>query len=147
MIFDRPSAKMASVPLKLFCLRQSGSFFAHLSRGLHGSSAAAASSLDQQRRETVTQELVPTSTAFSRAIHRAIDADGSGRAERSPGIESTALSDVAKYYFDGRGKGVRPRLAFLMSRAVNAHLGIDEGDPEFDVRRDHFQITAGVFRF
>lgn len=32
------------------------------------------------------------------------------------------LCEVASYYFDGQGKAIRPMLAILMARAVNAHL-------------------------
>lgn len=32
------------------------------------------------------------------------------------------LCEVASYYFDGQGKAIRPMLAILMARTVNAHL-------------------------
>ena len=35
------------------------------------------------------------------------------------------LSNLSRYYFDGRGKSIRPRLTETVSEAVNAHLGLD----------------------
>ncbi|KAK8404172.1 hypothetical protein O3P69_000324 [Scylla paramamosain] len=32
------------------------------------------------------------------------------------------LQEIAKYYFDGQGKAVRPLITVLMSRAINTHL-------------------------
>ncbi|KAG7156331.1 Cell surface glycoprotein 1-like 4 [Homarus americanus] len=32
------------------------------------------------------------------------------------------LYEIAKYYFDGQGKAVRPMITVLMSRAINSHL-------------------------
>ncbi|XP_045118501.1 all trans-polyprenyl-diphosphate synthase PDSS1-like [Portunus trituberculatus] len=32
------------------------------------------------------------------------------------------LKEIAKYYFDGQGKAVRPLITVLMSRAINTHL-------------------------
>ncbi|XP_071530695.1 all trans-polyprenyl-diphosphate synthase PDSS1 [Panulirus ornatus] len=32
------------------------------------------------------------------------------------------LHEIAKYYFDGQGKAVRPMITVLMSRAINCHL-------------------------
>ncbi len=33
-----------------------------------------------------------------------------------------AVSDVARYYFDGQGKALRPKLALLMAEAANKHV-------------------------
>ena len=32
---------------------------------------------------------------------------------------------MSKYYFDGKGKSVRPAIAILLARAFNAHVGED----------------------
>jgi len=37
------------------------------------------------------------------------------------------LCEVASYYFDGHGKAIRPMIAILMARAVNAHLRGESG--------------------
>ena len=42
--------------------------------------------------------------------------------------ERSALSEAAKYYFDGRGKALRPQLTSAMASAVNRHLGLDTHD-------------------
>ena len=34
------------------------------------------------------------------------------------------LESMSRYYFDGQGKNLRPRLSLAMSRAVNSHLGV-----------------------
>ena len=31
---------------------------------------------------------------------------------------------MSRYYFDGQGKNLRPRLSLAMARAVNSHLGV-----------------------
>lgn len=36
------------------------------------------------------------------------------------------LQEIAKYYFDGQGKAVRPLITVLMSRAINTHLHDDD---------------------
>lgn len=36
------------------------------------------------------------------------------------------LEEIAKYYFDGQGKAVRPLITVLMSRAINTHLHNEE---------------------
>ena len=38
------------------------------------------------------------------------------------------LSEVAKYYFDGHGKALRPVLTSTMASAVNHHLQRDPND-------------------
>ena len=35
------------------------------------------------------------------------------------------LSKVSRYYFDGLGKSVRPKLTESMAEAVNCHLGLE----------------------
>ena len=42
--------------------------------------------------------------------------------------ESVLLSEVAKYYFDGHGKALRPVLTSTMASAVNHHLHRDPND-------------------
>ena len=37
---------------------------------------------------------------------------------------NTTLDTMSKYYFDGQGKNLRPRLSLAMARAVNSHLGV-----------------------
>lgn len=32
------------------------------------------------------------------------------------------IHDISKYYFDGRGKGIRPRICLTLAEAVNSHL-------------------------
>ena len=34
------------------------------------------------------------------------------------------LESMSRYYFDGQGKNLRPRLSLAMARAVNSHLGV-----------------------
>jgi geranylgeranyl pyrophosphate synthase len=34
------------------------------------------------------------------------------------------LSKLSQYYFDGRGKSIRPKLTETMAEAVNCHLGL-----------------------
>ena len=34
------------------------------------------------------------------------------------------LESMSRYYFDGQGKNLRPRLSLAMARAVNTHLGV-----------------------
>ena len=60
------------------------------------------------------EEIIPVTTIFDE-IHRQLDT-GCGRGN---------LSYLSRYYFDGRGKSVRPKLTETMSEAVNAHLGLD----------------------
>ena len=38
--------------------------------------------------------------------------------------ESSQLTDIATYYFDGQGKVTRPVLTMLMAKALNDHLGL-----------------------
>ncbi|XP_045118895.1 all trans-polyprenyl-diphosphate synthase PDSS1-like [Portunus trituberculatus] len=44
------------------------------------------------------------------------------------------LQEIAKYYFDGQGKAVRPLITVLMSRAINTHL--HDEDRLLDSQRD-----------
>ena len=39
----------------------------------------------------------------------------------------TELGSMAKYYFDGQGKAVRPVIAMTLGHAYNAHEGIEAG--------------------
>ncbi|KAK2722206.1 all trans-polyprenyl-diphosphate synthase PDSS1-like [Artemia franciscana] len=34
------------------------------------------------------------------------------------------LTELAKYYFDGKGKAIRPAIALMTAKAINQHLGI-----------------------
>lgn len=38
------------------------------------------------------------------------------------GISSEALHLISNYYFDGKGKAIRPVIILLMARALNSHL-------------------------
>ena len=42
--------------------------------------------------------------------------------------ERMVLSEVAKYYFDGHGKALRPVLTSAMASAVNQHLHLNPND-------------------
>ena len=44
------------------------------------------------------------------------------------------LESMSRYYFDGQGKNLRPRLSLAMSRAVNSHLGVSS-DRVTDLQR------------
>lgn len=44
--------------------------------------------------------------------------------------KSSLLNPISKYYFDGKGKALRPRLILAMSEAVNSHLGISSKELE-----------------
>ena len=37
--------------------------------------------------------------------------------------ECSELAAMSKYYFDGKGKSVRPAIALILARAFNAHVG------------------------
>ena len=53
-----------------------------------------------------------------------------------------ALSEVAKYYFDGHGKALRPVLTSTMASAVNQHLRLDQND---EVRYSPIQGWGSYF--
>ena len=61
------------------------------------------------------EEIFPVPTIFDE-IHRQLETGSRF---------SGHMSDLSRYYFDGRGKSVRPKLTETMSDAVNAHLGLD----------------------
>ena len=42
----------------------------------------------------------------------------------------TELGEVAKYYFDGTGKGFRPVTAMCIGQAFNSHTGREVGGAE-----------------
>lgn len=44
--------------------------------------------------------------------------------------KSSLLNPISKYYFDGKGKALRPRFILAMSEAVNSHLGISSKELE-----------------
>ena len=35
---------------------------------------------------------------------------------------NTELQDISSYYFDGRGKSIRPLITMFMARSVNRHF-------------------------
>lgn len=41
------------------------------------------------------------------------------------GTNQPELDTIAKYYFDGQGKALRPMVALLMARAINHHIHKD----------------------
>lgn len=41
------------------------------------------------------------------------------------GTNQPELDTIAKYYFDGQGKALRPMVAMLMARAINYHIHKD----------------------
>lgn len=41
------------------------------------------------------------------------------------GTNQPELDTIAKYYFDGQGKALRPMVALLMARAINYHIHKD----------------------
>lgn len=41
------------------------------------------------------------------------------------GTNEPELDTIAKYYFDGQGKALRPMVAMLMARAINYHIHKD----------------------
>ncbi|KAG4079026.1 hypothetical protein HA402_001681 [Bradysia odoriphaga] len=45
------------------------------------------------------------------------------------GTNQPELDTIAKYYFDGQGKALRPMVAMLMARAINYHIHKDNREP------------------
>lgn len=45
------------------------------------------------------------------------------------GTDQPELDTIAKYYFDGQGKALRPMVAMLMARAMNYHIHKDNREP------------------
>ena len=45
------------------------------------------------------------------------------------------LGDMAKYYFDGKGKAIRPVIAMTLGHAYNHHLGISQSDRVIEQQR------------
>lgn len=41
------------------------------------------------------------------------------------GTNQPELDTIAKYYFDGQGKALRPMVGMLMARAINHHIHKD----------------------
>ncbi|XP_045615437.1 all trans-polyprenyl-diphosphate synthase PDSS1 [Procambarus clarkii] len=52
------------------------------------------------------------------------------------------LYEIAKYYFDGQGKAVRPMITLLMSRAINSHL--HNQDRLFDSQRQVAKVAEMI---
>ena len=59
------------------------------------------------------KEILPTATTtIFDEIHRQLEVEE----------VDNLLPTISKYYFDGRGKTVRPKLTEILSEAVNSHL-------------------------
>ncbi|XP_042204143.1 all trans-polyprenyl-diphosphate synthase PDSS1-like [Homarus americanus] len=52
------------------------------------------------------------------------------------------LYEIAKYYFDGQGKAVRPMITVLMSRAINSHLHNE--DRLFESQREVAKVAEMI---
>ncbi|KAJ6638520.1 All trans-polyprenyl-diphosphate synthase PDSS1, partial [Pseudolycoriella hygida] len=53
----------------------------------------------------------------------------SGKQLIESGTDQPELDTIAKYYFDGQGKALRPMVAMLMARAMNYHIHKDNREP------------------
>ena len=47
--------------------------------------------------------------------------------------ECSELADMSKYYFDGKGKSVRPAIAMILARAFNAHVVGTQAPPDPEI--------------
>ena len=61
-------------------------------------------------------------------------------------LGSGDLPSIAKHYFDGRGKLIRPRMAILMGEAINGHLGLDSRtDPRLASEQRAIGLAAEMY--
>ncbi len=67
---------------------------------------------------------IPFPNPIFEEIHQHL-IDGSSNNNNINNNNNNILSNVSRYYFDGQGKSVRPKLTETMSEAVNSHLGLD----------------------
>ena len=58
--------------------------------------------------------------------------------------ESRKLTDIATYYFDGKGKVTRPVLTMLMAQALNQHLRLDKDNVIPSLSADQRKIALAA---
>eukprot|EP00096_Caligus_rogercresseyi_P006134 TRINITY_DN2235_c0_g1_i4.p1 TRINITY_DN2235_c0_g1~~TRINITY_DN2235_c0_g1_i4.p1 ORF type:complete len:295 (-),score=81.67 TRINITY_DN2235_c0_g1_i4:24-908(-) len=63
---------------------------------------------------------LPELESHLRLMFNEIHSELDGSASHAP-----ELREMAKYYFDGKGKAIRPMIAVTLGHAVNHHLGLD----------------------
>ena len=59
-------------------------------------------------------------------IHEVLSFGNEQNAKRYLQCNDADIHEISKYYFDGRGKGIRPRICLTLADAINNHLFGDD---------------------
>ena len=92
------------------------------------SSSSAIPNVHEVHSEKVQPKIVVANPnhALKEEIHKILSF-GNERKENSYILSNNGdIHEISKYYFDGRGKGIRPRICLTLAEAVNFHLFGDD---------------------